>query len=197
MKAKVILFKESGRHYTEEEWSIPENAHAPGDMLRSEDFRRIGNGAVLVEAQEPWGYPHLFPSVCECENCYGRADFVASMEATEIEPQEPVPEWIGTMWQYVLTGDHVRIGQEEADIKASSVIMWHAHEDGWEWNEQAGRNEMKVSRWDHKDVTITRASHPTEKLKFPPGAPVEILMNRERQAQHLLQTAFDAKPVQK
>jgi len=77
-KATVILFKPSGKYYTEERWEIPsrEDAEAradylPGDMLlpsvmwHSPDFRRIGGGAVLVETQEPWGYPHLFPGVAE------------------------------------------------------------------------------------------------------------------------------------
>jgi hypothetical protein len=80
-KAKVILFKESGKYYTEEEWEIPteeeleekqkdiprEMRHfvfLPTCMRFSKDFRRIGtNGAVLVVTQEPWGYPHLFPGV--------------------------------------------------------------------------------------------------------------------------------------
>ena len=74
MKAKVILFKESGKYYTSEEWEIPTevpsyNPNAgsrgvmfPADMEYSPDFRRIGNGAVLIESQEPWGYPHLFPN---------------------------------------------------------------------------------------------------------------------------------------
>lgn len=60
-KAKVILFRESGKYYTEEEWTIPANAIGPYDMRESVDFRRIGNGAVLVETQEPWGYPCLIP----------------------------------------------------------------------------------------------------------------------------------------
>lgn len=61
MRAKVILFKENGKYYTEEEWEIPSYAKGPYDMIHSADFRRIGNGAVLVETQEPWGFPHLFP----------------------------------------------------------------------------------------------------------------------------------------
>jgi hypothetical protein len=71
-KAKVILFKDSGKYYTEEEWLIPTEQEAskfqgfrPGDMAvpycmnYSPDFRRISNGKVLVVTQEPWGYPHL------------------------------------------------------------------------------------------------------------------------------------------
>ena len=58
-KAKVILFKPGGKYYTEEEWRIPEGAIGPYDMWGSPDFRRIDNGPVLVETQEPWGYPFL------------------------------------------------------------------------------------------------------------------------------------------
>lgn len=61
--ALVILFKLSGKYYTEEPWRIPERAIGPYDMKRSPDFRRIDGGAVLVDTQEPWGYPHLFPSL--------------------------------------------------------------------------------------------------------------------------------------
>lgn len=73
-RVKVILFKPSGKYYTEEEWRIPTReqaeqhpAYMRGDMvspvcmLYSPDFRRISNGPVLIETQEPWGYPHLFP----------------------------------------------------------------------------------------------------------------------------------------
>ena len=58
-KARVILFKDSGKYYSEDYWEIPEGAIGPWDMERSEDFRRIGNGAVLIETQEPWGFPWL------------------------------------------------------------------------------------------------------------------------------------------
>ena len=63
--ANAILFKPSGKYYTEEPWEIPEGAIVPYDMVRSKDFRRIGGGAVLIETQEPWGFPHLFPGGSE------------------------------------------------------------------------------------------------------------------------------------
>lgn len=64
VRVKVTLFKPSGKYYTTEEWRIPANAIGPADMLRSPDFRRIGEtGPVLVETQEPWGFPHLFPDL--------------------------------------------------------------------------------------------------------------------------------------
>lgn len=84
--ARVILFKPSGKYYTEEEWEIPTAQQAlstdlagiklrlgipiseiradittPFGMIYSKDFRRIKGGPVLVPAQEPWGYPHLLP----------------------------------------------------------------------------------------------------------------------------------------
>lgn len=58
MKARVILFKRSGRYYTETEWEVPADAIGPWDMRRSPDFRP--GWIVLVDTQEPWGYPHLF-----------------------------------------------------------------------------------------------------------------------------------------
>lgn len=60
-KARVSLFRASGKYYTDEWWDIPADAISPADMFRSKDFRRIDGGAVLVEEQEPWGYPHLLP----------------------------------------------------------------------------------------------------------------------------------------
>ena len=80
-RVTVILFKPRGKYYTEERWRIPEivqdwserrgtferPAMGPYDMLQSPDFRRIDGGAVLVESQEPWGFPHLFPGVSACE----------------------------------------------------------------------------------------------------------------------------------
>lgn len=76
--ATVVLFKESGKYYTETEWEIPTIEEVlerggrkvdgptigPHCMKFSKDFVRCGGtGAVLVEEQDPWGYPHLFPPV--------------------------------------------------------------------------------------------------------------------------------------
>lgn len=62
-EAVVTLFKPDGKYYTEEIWKIPPGAIGPYDMEHSPDFRRISGGHVLVESQEPWGFPHLFPAV--------------------------------------------------------------------------------------------------------------------------------------
>lgn len=52
--AKVTLFKNDGNYDTEEEWRIPDNANNPHDMINSPDFRRIGDGFVLVQSRHPW-----------------------------------------------------------------------------------------------------------------------------------------------
>lgn len=62
-RAQVVLFKPSGKYYTEEEWEIPDGAIGPYDMIRSKDARSIGGGPVLVESQEPWGFPHLLVDI--------------------------------------------------------------------------------------------------------------------------------------
>jgi hypothetical protein len=81
-KARVLLFKPSGKYYTTDEWEIPTpeelkekqkhltrlqsvGDYYPSCMKFSKDFRRIDNGPVLVESQEPWGFPHLFPGVAK------------------------------------------------------------------------------------------------------------------------------------
>jgi hypothetical protein len=56
--ATVQLFKAGGKWYTDESWRIPEGAIGPWDMASSPDFHTFG-GPVLVETQEPWGYPFL------------------------------------------------------------------------------------------------------------------------------------------
>lgn len=82
MKVTVTLFKPSGKYYTKEEWEVPEcvplrhellgiidrEVSGPYDMRYSPDFRRIDGGAVLVDSQEPWGFPHLFPGTNEDSN---------------------------------------------------------------------------------------------------------------------------------
>lgn len=99
MKAKVILFKASGKYYTEEEWDVPAGAIGPYDMAGSRDFRRIGGGAVLVESQEPWGYPHLFPGVqaphpqfpCSTDGCPGDGRYAAPGRGHLVECAFPLP----------------------------------------------------------------------------------------------------------
>jgi hypothetical protein len=57
--ADVVLFKPSGKYYSTESWAIPRGAVSPSDMDWSPDYHTIDGGSILVETQEPWGYPHL------------------------------------------------------------------------------------------------------------------------------------------
>jgi hypothetical protein len=61
----VQLYRPGGKYSTEEQWRIPAGAIGPYDMINSPDFRRISNGSVVVPAQEPWSYPHLFPGIVQ------------------------------------------------------------------------------------------------------------------------------------
>lgn len=101
-----------------------------------------------------------------------------------IEPVEPAPDWIMSEWQYVLTDDRVRIGQQEAEVTSSDVLNWHVD------TETYGR-----PAWPHRAVRMKLKHLGDEWLPFPPGAPVEILCNRERAAALLLQTELDAKVI--
>jgi hypothetical protein len=101
-----------------------------------------------------------------------------------IEPQEPSPEWVPAMWRYVLTGDRIRLNGQEADVERSSVIEFHAD----------NTNKYEPTRWDHTEVNI-KLAHLPNSLNFPPNAEVEILMDRERKAIHLLQGTFEATKI--
>lgn len=76
-RVSIILFKPSGKYYTEEQWAIPTleqvlagggnrgDSVGPYCMQYSPDAHTIGGGAVLVPTQEPWGYPHLLLSLAD------------------------------------------------------------------------------------------------------------------------------------
>lgn len=65
----VVLFKESGKYYSEESWRVPNNNNSvgPAEMVNSPDYHRIGKGKVLITSDshvhapndQNWGYPHL------------------------------------------------------------------------------------------------------------------------------------------
>lgn len=63
----VILFKDSGKYYSEESWRVPYEPLDPSEMVNSPDYHRIGNGKVLITSEahdhaskdQNWGYPHL------------------------------------------------------------------------------------------------------------------------------------------
>lgn len=81
----VTLFKASGKYYTTEPWRVPADAIGPYDMSRSPDFRRISDsGAVLIGSQEPWGFPHLFPTLVADEPLRNAIDNLANETAGRV-----------------------------------------------------------------------------------------------------------------
>jgi len=108
VKAKVILFKASGKYYTEEEWEVPTEVPdyssvrgnfmrrviAPYDMRHSKDFRRLDGGAVLVVDQEPWGYPHLFPGETLGRTVAKLADAAQNLVSEGQEPNSVLQDFI-------------------------------------------------------------------------------------------------------
>lgn len=72
--ARVTLFRQSGKYYTEDKWEIPTvdeiinsggnrgDQFYPGCMRYSKDARKIDGGYALVDTQEPWGHPALIPA---------------------------------------------------------------------------------------------------------------------------------------
>lgn len=57
---EVVLFTDSGEAKERELWRIPQCAMGPEDMRLSPDFRRVGDGDILVRTQKPWHREHRF-----------------------------------------------------------------------------------------------------------------------------------------
>jgi hypothetical protein len=136
---------------------------------------------TVLEPADECQCPRTEKVYCHAENCQGGAD------VTALEPIEPAPEWVPTEWLHVLPGDHVRLNGQEADVATLRVGDWHA--DITSRLMESGRWWDSITAWDHKELYV-RLAHLDAELPFPPSSPVEILMDRTRQAQHLLQTAF-------
>jgi hypothetical protein len=154
--ASVVLFKPSGKYYTTEEWRIPTEIkdHSPerGDFVRgvigpydmdqSPDFRRISGGPVLIESQEPWGWPHLFPTE----------------DPTRGEKPEPVrTEWRGQLEGGPDEGNFVTVNRPRFEVEMRTqmwidgerghVIADELRAHGWYvWHEKSGAFRWVPSR---------------------------------------------------
>lgn len=130
--ADVILFKPTGKFYTEEKWLIPTVAvmerHdlfaggrgdyvGPFVMRYSPDFRRISGGPVLVVTQEPWGYPHLLTVAAD--------EAMAELRALQI-PTGP-PSLSVDLAQAASTAAGVLPGEDIHDVRLAieSVLRKH------------------------------------------------------------------------
>jgi hypothetical protein len=97
-----------------------------------------------------------------------------------VEPQEPEPEWVTSQWGFVLSGDRIRLNGQEADVSNSSASEFYAN------NEDPYRPTFEP----HVEVMVSLAHLPGRMLPFPALDEVDILMDRMRKAQLVLQQAF-------
>lgn len=119
-----------------------------------------------------------------------REDLKAALNPSFATPSEPIletppaaPEWVPSFFRHVIAGDRLRIGQDRAEVVSCSVSEWHAD----------NTNKYEPRRWDHTEVHVSLRINDdpaSVSLQFPPDTPVEILADRERKAQLILQQSF-------
>lgn len=132
-EVSVVLFRASGKYYTEETWRVPADAIGPYDMDRSPDFRRIDDGAVLVEAQEPWGFPHLFPSLegaAQMAAVWDEGYVAGSADERHEEPSRPNPYTDSVPVTRADPPRQARMMVEIADVirRVERLERWREHE---------------------------------------------------------------------
>lgn len=104
--------------------------------------------------------------------------------------REELTTWIGTTWLHVLPEDVIRLpGKTQvAVIQSIHIGTWHA--DVKSRLMESGKWWDSVEAWDHEMIGVRLAHMPDSLLSFKTDAPVEILMDDERQAIHNLQVGF-------
>lgn len=169
-----------------------------------EDAIEPGSGAMQLRAR--WLEDHSFKLGTYPESDdFGYYRLNVSVEPYTLPPMGPendpalayeqeeepvstpdVPEWVETTWLYVRTGDHVRLNGQEADVVKHTANDFHAAVDTWNDRTTGRPRDNVTGRWDHKEVTVELAHLKGKPLPFPPNSAVEVLMDAERKAIHLL-----------
>jgi hypothetical protein len=114
-----------------------------------------------------------------------------SHTATDCLDEEPVldePVWVETAWKYVRRGDTVRMrdGGTPAEVQAICVQEFGQNIES-RWSEDYGRwFDNYKGAWKHLEVSVRLSLAPEKIIPFPPNAAVQVLMNAERRAIHLL-----------
>lgn len=121
-----------------------------------------------------------------------RETLKAALDPSFVTPSEPIletppaaPEWVPSFFRHVIAGDRLRIGQDRAEVVSCRISEWHVD----------NTNKYEPRPWNHTEVHVLlriNDDDPTVALplQFPPDTPVEILADRERKAQLILQEAF-------
>jgi hypothetical protein len=104
------------------------------------------------------------------------------------EPASDEPVWVETAWKYVRRGDRVRMrdGGTPAEVQAICVQEFGQNIES-RWSEDYGRwFDNYKGAWNHLEVIVRLSLAPEKIIPFPPNAAVQVLMNAERRAIHLL-----------
>jgi hypothetical protein len=134
VKAKVILFKPSGKAYTDEEWRIPDGAIGPYDMRQSPDFRRIDGGAVLVPVQEPWGYEFLImPDASEPTSGPERTEWTGHLDGGPGEGNLITSDTPGFDYQHTELMWIHGVGADPAEMTVRGRYIWHEASGTFRW----------------------------------------------------------------
>lgn len=107
---------------------------------------------------------------------------VAAIDAL-IKSREPA-EWTPATLLYCLTGDHIRIGQDETKVLRSSSGVWYVNTENY-WH---------PTPWQHTELRLELEANPGFQ-EYPPNLECEILMSPERRAVFALQQAFPGTSV--
>jgi hypothetical protein len=112
-----------------------------------------------------------------------------------IEEMKAEPQWTPTTWLHVLPEDAIRLpGKTQvAVIQSIHIGTWQA--DVKSRLMESGKWWDSVEAWDHEMIGVRLAHMPDSLLSFKTDAPVEILMDDERQAIHNLQVGFPGSTV--
>lgn len=114
----------------------------------------------------------------------------AAVEAWRGAPPEPVPEWVPIPWTAVREGDRIRLGAAETTVL--SILT----EGPWQTAEPRG-NPWRPTPWRHCETWVEledwRNDPDPNRRRRPiqdPNNPIDVLMDAERKAIHLLSGAF-------
>lgn len=104
------------------------------------------------------------------------------------------PRWVPTEWQYVASGDRVRLGTSEAEVTQATRFDGHTKVDSWRDRNTGRMRDNVTGRWDHIEIRI-RLAHLPNVLEFPPAGPVEVLMDAGRRAEHIVRVNLGGETI--
>lgn len=136
------------------------------------------------------------PGGCEAETCGGTsydpcdlANALASLDRAQIEEFEPV--YVSATFLHIRSGDTLRMGEEQAQVKRCHVGQWHAHietitlSSGKPWDKITPREHVEV--WAELELAGDQI---LAWQQWKPSTPVEIYCaTAERHAELLLSLA--------